>query len=82
MKSGVTIEDQLLNNSDYDELQRIQIISNRSDLFKSILIGLLQDTDNDFKSNQAWLGTLNLSGNTTQVKLVVTQEPNAFIDEN
>ena len=49
-----------------------------------MLVGLVVDTDNEYKTNQLWLGTLALGEEKThtQIKLVVTQEPSQTIDED
>lgn len=70
------------SNSDYDEPQKMQIIADDSKLFKTLLTGLVRDTDQDYPTNAAWLGTLNINGKTAQVKLSVTQDPEKFIDED
>ncbi|KTG21992.1 hypothetical protein AUR67_00500 [Pseudoalteromonas sp. XI10] len=69
------------DNPEYDGDQVMQMIANESPLFSEILKGLVNDTDPEYPTNQAWLGTLNLNGTNTQIKLVVTQKTNSFIDE-
>ena len=73
----------LLDNPEYDE-QVMQKIANESPTFKALLEGLVKDTDSEYPTNEAWLGTLALGKDKThtQIKLVVTQEPNKTIDEN
>ena len=73
----------LLNNPEYDE-QLMQQIANESPTFKALLEGMIIDTDSEYPTNQAWLGTLALGKDKThtQVKLVVTQDINNTIDEN
>jgi len=72
---------QPLSNPDYDE-QIMQKIANESATFRNNLIGLVKDTDNEHPTNEMWLGTLNINGKHTQVKIVVTQEIKNLIDEN
>jgi hypothetical protein len=69
-------------NPDYDE-QVMQRIAEESETFRCLLQGLVDDTGNQYPTNQAWLGTLSLGENKvcTQVKLVVTQETVNLIDE-
>jgi len=73
----------ILINPDYDE-QVMQQIANESETFRTLLTGLVKDTDKEYPTNEAWLGTLALGENKThtQIKLVVTQEPSNTIDEN
>ena len=70
------------DNPDYDGPQTMQLMAKQSDLFNAVLSGLVFDTDSDYPTNQAWLGTINKNGKATQVKLVVTQEPEQLIDED
>lgn len=70
------------SNSDYDEPQKMQVIAGDSKLFKALLAGLVHDTDQDYSTNEAWLGTLTINGKTAQIKLTVTQDPDKFIDED
>lgn len=70
------------SNSDYDEPQKMQVIADDSKLFKALLAGLVHDTDQDYPTNEAWLGTLTINGKTAQIKLTVTQDPDKFIDED
>jgi len=70
------------DNPDYDGPQTMQLMAEQSDLFNAVLSGLVSDTDSDYPTNQAWLGTININGKATQVKLVVTQEPEQLIDED
>ena len=72
-----------LSNVDYDE-QVMQKIASESPTFTALLEGLVKDTDNEYPTNEAWLGTLALGKDKThtQVKLVVTQDINNTIDEN
>jgi hypothetical protein len=73
----------IFENPEYDE-QVMQQIASESETFRTLLAGLVKDTDKDYPTNQAWLGTLAIGENKThtQVKLVVTQEPSRTIDEN
>ena len=68
-------------NPEYDE-QTMQIIANESPTFTALLTGLVADTDNEYPTNEAWLGTLIKDKTHTQIKLVVTQDPNKKIDED
>ncbi len=72
-----------LTNPEYDE-QVMQQIANESETFRILLEGMVQDTDSELPTNDAWLGTLALGNEKThtQVKLVVTQETKNLIDEN
>lgn len=72
----------ILKNPEYDDEQTMQLLAKESELFNSIVKGLVNDTDEEYPSNSAWLGTLNLKGRVTQVQLVVTQETEKLIDEN
>ena len=67
---------------DYDDSQTMQTIANESETFSSIVNELANYTDEEFQTNEAWLGTLEIDGKRTQVKLVVTQSPDNLIDEN
>lgn len=73
----------LLDNPDYDE-QVMQQIASESETFRYLLHGLIKDTDKTYPTNEMWLGTLALGKEKThtQVKLVVTQDPDKTIDEN
>lgn len=75
--------DLILKNEEYDE-QLMQQIAAESSTFNTMLVGLVVDTDNEYKTNQLWLGTLALGEEKThtQIKLVVTQEPSQTIDED
>jgi len=70
-------------NPEYDE-QVMQQIAKESKTFKAILESMVKDTDNQYPTNEIWLGTLALGKDKshTQIKLVVTQESQHFIDEN
>ena len=70
-----------LSNPDYDE-QVLQKMANESVIFRNNVTGLVKDTNNEHPTNEMWLGTLNIDGKHTQVKLVVTQESSNHIDEN
>lgn len=71
------------DNPEYDE-QVMQQIASESPTFCAMLAGLVNDTDNEYPTNEAWLGTLATGKNKThtQIKLVVTQDPTKTIDEN
>ena len=73
----------MLSNPEYDE-QVMQQIAKESETFRVLLEGMVKDTDSEYPTNQAWLGTLALGKDKThtQVKLVVTQDINNTIDEN
>lgn len=71
----------ILNNPEYDE-QLMQEIGEESAIFCNNLISLVKDVDNENPTSEMWLGTLNINGKHTQVKLVVTQETSNHIDEN
>lgn len=73
----------ILDNPDYDE-QVMQQIASESETFRYLLTGLVKDTDKKYPTSEMWLGTLALGKEKThtQVKLVVTQEPDKKIDEN
>lgn len=72
-----------LTNPEYDE-QVMQQIASESETFRILLEDMIQDTDSELPTNEAWLGTLALGNEKThtQVKLVVTQETKNLIDEN
>jgi len=71
----------ILNNPEYDE-QIMQEIGEESAIFCNNLISLVKEIDNELPTVEMWLGTLNINGKHTQVKLVVTQETEKMIDEN
>lgn len=73
----------ILENPDYDE-QVMQQIAKESETFRILLEGLVSDTDINYPTSEAWLGTLALGSDKTrtQIKLVVTQETQNMIDEN
>ncbi len=73
----------LLDNPEYDE-QVMQKIASESPTFKALAEGLVTDTNDEYPTNEVWLGTLALGEENkhTQIKLVVTQEANNLIDEN
>lgn len=71
-----------LRNPDYDSVFIMEEIATHSELFKGLLLGLVNDTNNEYPTNSAWLGTLNHNDQITQIKLTVTQEPEQMIDED
>jgi len=71
-----------LKNPDYDCDFLLNEVAIESPLFKANLVSLLEDIDQDNQTNEIWMGTLNVEGKQTQVKLVVTQDSKNFIDEN
>jgi len=73
---------QKLKNPDYDCDFLLNEVALESPLFKANLLSLLKDIDQDNQTDEIWMGTLNVEGKETQVKLVITQEPKNFIDEN
>lgn len=70
------------NNPEYDFEQLMELIAKESPTFASILEGLVKDTDDEYPTNETWLGTLKKDGKPLQVKLAITQEQRNFIDEN
>lgn len=74
-----------LNNADYDDqVFLVKQIAKESPLFNSYIQQALKDTDNEFPTNEIWLGTLKLGKDkiSTQVNLTITQDAKRFIDEN
>lgn len=73
-----------LKNIDYDDYFLINQFAKESPLFDSYLQQAIKDTDHAFPTNEIWLGTLQLGKDkiTTQIQLIITQEPSKFIDEN
>jgi hypothetical protein len=47
------------DNSEYEE-QIMQQIASESENFRVLLAGLLKDTNNQYPTNEAWLGTIAL----------------------
>ena len=61
----------------------IKQIAKESPLFNSYIQQALQDVDEEYPTNQIWLGTLQLGKDKveTQINLTITQEAKHFIDE-
>jgi len=73
-----------LQNPEYDDQEfLLKQFAKESPLFNSYIQEALKDTDNEYPTNQIWLGTLQLGKEktTTQINLTITQEPKKFIDE-
>ncbi len=71
-----------LSNPDYDMEFIMQKIADESPTFRQIIERMVEDTDAEYPTNEAWLGTLGSGKNATQIKLTVSQEPKHFIDED
>lgn len=67
---------------DYPYGEIMENIAKESETFRKIVNDLVNDTSPLHPTNEIWLGTLNVHGQHTQVKVVVTQEPQHIIDEN
>lgn len=73
-----------LSNPDYNDCDfLVAQIARESATFSNLIQTLINDTDSEFMSNNAWLGTLRGADNSIkQVTLKVSQNTLEFIDEN
>lgn len=69
------------DNYDPDDFLLTKIAA-ESPTFKSYLLSMLKDTDQDYPTNTVWLGTLLKGDKPAQVTLRVTQELINFVDED
>lgn len=71
-----------LINKDYDHMLVTEIAA-QSDLFRSYAQAAASLIDSEYPTEEIWLGTLSTgpSGTATQIKIVVTSDPEQFIDE-
>ena len=72
-----------LENPDYDEMLVTQMAS-QSELFSSYVRAAVSEIDADFPTEEIWLGTLSTGKDLahTQIKIVVSRDPQQFLDEN
>lgn len=71
-----------LKNPDYDGDFLLNEVASQSPLFKQLLLSLIEDVESVGDIEEAaWLGTLKINGLESQIKLVVTQDSNNFVDE-
>lgn len=69
------------SNNEYQEPLLTEEMADESVTFARALSGLINDHLVSQTDEKIWLGTLNLKGQRAQVQLVITQQPDNFIDE-
>jgi hypothetical protein len=72
-----------LENDDYNNML-VTDIANQSDLFSSYVQSAVTQIDSELPTEEIWLGTLYTGEEKahTQIKIVVTRDPQHFVDEN